>query len=339
MQFSRRELFRTIGLTGAGLGISRLSGSAAAQSITTPTNSEFVGPGAWPFQEIRIPFHERKAKVKWPNETRLAVRVYITAEWRTHKAPEGAFYKTDLYSTSGDGQYAFTAAIHRAVELVEKYSIKTSIFPHGSVIAAYPDLHRELHRLGHEITARSIGTGTSPISMLRPEQEEAQIRQVTETIANIIGERPVGWISPGAKSTNKTPEILANLGYLWYGDLNGDDLPYGLQFGDKILVAIPHRQGSTNDIYVFDSLFREVTTSSRDPQTAFDYFRHTFDAYYETADIEAPTMMMYGIHPQFSCWPDRIRFHDKALRYMKGFKEVWFARHKDIAQWWKDHYI
>lgn len=341
MKFPRRELFRLLGVTGVGLGASRLVGSAVtAQSSAIPParDVDVVGAGAWPFQEVRVPVRERKTKVKWPNGARLAVRVYITAEWATAKAPEGAFYKPDLNVTSLNGQYSMEVGIYRAVELAEKYGIKTSIFPQGAVVVAYPELHKELHQLGHEITARSIGAGEPPISILRPEEEEAQIRKVTETVTQIIGERPVGWISPGAKSTNKTPEILANLGYLWYGDLNGDDIPYGIKFGSKTLVSIPHREETTNDLVIFGRGDR-VLFSPRDPNAAFEYFRNTFDAYYETAGIEAPTMMMYGIHPQKSCWPDRIRFHDKALRYMKGFKDVWFARHRDIAQWWKDNYL
>ena len=131
----------------------------------------------------------------------------------------------------------------------------------------------------------------------------------------------------------------STLGYLWFGDLNGDDIPYGIRFGNKTIVSIPHRQDTTNDLCISGSLFRPVECSYRDPEPAFEYFRHTFDAYYETAGRETRTMMRYGIHPFVSCTPDRIVFHDKALRYMKGFDDVWFARHKDIAQWWKDNFI
>lgn len=337
MASSRKEV-----LTGANIELSSLAGSVVAAQTASPSrSSEVVGPDSWPFQEIRIPFRERRTKVKWPNNARLAVRVYVTAEWSSRpQNREGAYYKPDLYLISRDSQYNFTVGLYRAIELVEKYGIKVSSFPNGSVVAAYPDLFKELHKLGHEITARSWDQGLAPV-MLKPDQEEAELRKVTETITQVIGERPVGWISPGARSTNKTPEILANLGYLWIGDLNGDDIPYGIKSGDKTIVSIPHRQDTTNDLFIFDNTYREgvVFTSTRDPEAAFIYFRNTFDAYYETASTEAPTMMMYGIHPGCSCWPDRIVFHNKALRYMKGFKDVWFARHRDIAQWWKDNYL
>ncbi|MBI4460908.1 MAG: polysaccharide deacetylase family protein [Acidobacteria bacterium] len=291
----------------------------------------------WPFQEVRIPFRERKAKVKWPNDAKLAVRVYITTEWNSgpQVSGEGVYYKPDLYVISRDSQYTFTVGVYRALEIVEKYGIKISSFPNSSVVAAYPELHREIHRLGHEITARSWDHAFSP-PKLRPEQLEGELRRATDTIAQVIGERPVGWISPGGRCSDKSPEILANLGYLWVGDLDGDDIPYGLKFGNKTIVAIPHRQMTTNDLHIF---LRETGEAVRDVESAFEFFQRTFNHYYETATTEAPNMLMYGIHPYWSCWPDRIAFHDRALRYMKGFKDVWFCRHRDLAQWWKENYL
>lgn len=346
MRLGRRQLFKMLGLVSGGVGISALlqskSGRTASAQRAANLKEGEIGTKEWPFDENHIPFRQRKQKVKWPNNAKLVVRVYVTAEWSSTLNREGARYKPDLSVISHNSQYAFNVGIYRAIELVEKHGIKTSLFPHGAIVSAYSDLTKEFHRLGHEITARSLDGSEPPIILTR-DREEAVVRQVTDTIAQVTGERPVGWISPGAKCTNKTPEILANLGYLWFGDHNGDDIPFGLRFGRKVIVAVPHRPETSQDLANYSVAGSQSDgfnwPSGRDPVAAFDYFQETFDAYYQTATTEFPLMMVYGIHPQTSCLPDRARFHDKALNYMKGFKDVWFARHRDVAQYWKEHYL
>lgn len=298
-----------------------------------------IGPTNWPFEEIHIPFAERKAKVKWPNHTKLAVKVYITGEWGTQLwNQEGAFYAPDLRALSRN-QYSFTVGTYRVLDLVEKYGIQTSYFVVGYGVTGYPALTKEFHRLGHEITCRAMDWNISPPQQT-PEEQEADLRQATNDIAQLIGEPPVGWIQ--SSYSDRTPEILVNLGYLYLACHAGDDIPFIMRLGGKRLVVVPHRD-STVDVAFVGSFNgprggTRAWPSGRDPEAAFEYFRHTFDAYYQTATTEAPTMFLFGIHPQVSCWPDRVRAVEAALRYMKGFKDVWFARHRDIAQWWKDNY-
>ena len=48
-------------------------------------------------------------------------------------------------------------------------------------------------------------------------------------------------LAVAARGTSRaeTPQLLADAGYTWYGDVFDDDLPYVLEFGPKKLVAIP----------------------------------------------------------------------------------------------------
>lgn len=347
MQLGRRELFKMLGLASAGVGISALAPLtpevSAQSSARTVAERIKITPSNWPFNEIRIPFRERKEKVKWPNNARLAILTFVTAEWFADiRNRAGSLFQPDISYMSGDSRYPFTVGIYRALDLIEKYRIKVSCFPTGDVVAAYPDVIKEFHQLGHEITAHSMHENQPP-AMLSPLGEEAIARQVTDAIAQLTGERPVGWRSPEGRCTPRTPEILASLGYLWFGDLSGDDIPYGMRFGSNIIVTVPWRPESTMDAAIFNKGEDNIPGSPRwplrGPSTAFEYFRKTFDAYYQTAITEAPTIMMYGITPYWGCWPDRVVFHDKALKYMKGFKDVWFARHRDVAQWWRENYL
>ena len=55
----------------------------------------------------------------------------------------------------------------------------------------------------------------------------------------MTGARAVGWISPRGTGSRKSPQLLAESGFVWHGDCNDDELPYLLDFSDRKLVAIP----------------------------------------------------------------------------------------------------
>lgn len=324
----RRDFFRAFAMAGTVM--------ASAKSMRAQTKLE-GGPSGkwpnWPFEEIRIPYRERAGKIRWPNNGPLCVHVYLTTEWSSNQPLNNpkAKYKRDLSTESEQDQYTFTVGVYRGIELLDKFGIKASIFPNAGMVERYPDLYRELHKKGHEIVARSYDQGV-PTPDLSPIEEQQEIQRCTAVVEKVIGERPVGWINPGAKCTDKTPEILADAGYIWHGDLKGDDLPYGIKTKNgKKIVVIPHRTMTSND----NAVFRNQPSVLE----AFNFIKESFDAFYKTGREKFPISMTYGIHPMQSCTPDRIQVHERAFEYMLKFKDVWFARYVDMAEHWMKNYM
>ena len=148
----------------------------------------------------------------------------------------------------------------------------------------------------------------------------------------------MGWISPGAKCSDKTADFLADAGYLWFGDLKGDDLPYGIKTKNgKKIVVIPHRTMTSNDYAIYPEI--GSLKGFRSGQDAFEFIKDLFDSYYKLGQEEYPGALTYGIHPMRSCIPDRIGVHERVLEYMKKFQDVWFARYVDIAEHWMKNYM
>ena len=152
---------------------------------------------SWPFEEIRIPYRDRAGKIHWPNGGPLCVHVYVTAEWNSNRplADRNAKFTRDLSLESEQDQYTFTVGVWRAVKLLDKHGIKASIFPSSGMVDKYPDLFRELVSKGHEIVGRSSDQGVPP-THLTPENERLDIVKATQMIEQVVGRRPVGWISP-----------------------------------------------------------------------------------------------------------------------------------------------
>jgi peptidoglycan/xylan/chitin deacetylase (PgdA/CDA1 family) len=330
----RRELFKAVAFAGATVAAAR---KAFAQ---TKVEGGAGGPWpSWPFEEIRIPYRDRPGRIHWPNNGPLCLHVYLTAEWSANRplADSQAIYKRDLSLESEQDQYTFTVGVWRAARLLDKHGIKGSIFPSSGMVDKYPDLFRELASKGHEIVGRSFDQGVPP-PHLNAENERMDIQRASQLVEKVVGKKPVGWISPGAKCTDRTPDLLADAGYLWFGDLKGDDLPYGIKTKNgKKIVVIPHRTMTSNDF----AIFPEVTSLKgfRSGNDAYEFVKDFFDSYYQLGREEYPTALTYGIHPMRSAIPDRIGVHDRFFDYVRKHQDVWVARYQDMAEHWMKNFM
>lgn len=336
----RRNFFKAVSLAGTVVAAREVAkgqswGGPPTIKDYTPVNDGHSGQWPhWPFEEIRIPYHERFGRVKWPNNGPLCVYMYSTGEWGGHaelKDPK-AVYKRDLRWESETGQYEFNVGVHRAMRLLDKHGIKVSFAPHAGMVEKFPDFWREAVRKGHEITARTFD-GT-PTTRMSPAEEKKEIQLVTKVIEKATGKRPVGFNNPGGVCTDQTPHLIAEEGYLYMSGLKGDDLPYGIKTRNgKVIVLVGSRHTTTND----NALFGE--RADRGPREALQFMKDTFDAYYKLGKEEWPQALNYGMHPQKGLMPERHGFQDEFLGYMKSFKDVWWAKYDELAEYWMKNYI
>ena len=93
------------------------------------------------------------------------------------------------------------------------------------------------------------------------------------------------------------------------------------------------RHTTTNDNAIFEM------RGLRGPSAAFEYMKDIFDAYYRLGMEEFPCALNYGIHPANGLMPERVSFQERFLDYMLEFKNVWFARCRDLADYWMKNYV
>ena len=144
--------------------------------------------------------------------------------------------------------------------------------------------------------------------------------------------------SRGGHGHHTSSAILAEEGYIWHGDLKGDDLPYGIKTrSGKKIVVIPHRTMTSNDYAVFPET--GSLKGFRSGEESFAFVKDFFDSYYKLGQEEYPGALTYGIHPMRSCIPDRIGVHERFFDHVRKFQDVWVARYVDIAEHWMKHYM
>ena len=192
----------------------------------------------------------------WPGEKKIGIVFRMAYEWWSDGhwpgiGPMGNPLKGGIADLNAIGwaEYGHRRGVHRVLEIFERHHIKASILVCGIMAERYPEEVRAIAELGHDIVAHSYAMDVIP-AYLDEQQEIDNIRRTTDLIANVVGARPKGWISPRSTPSPRTAKLLAKEGYLWHSDTLNDDLPYKVYFGDCSIVAVPGTM-EVNDLPLF----------------------------------------------------------------------------------------
>ena len=192
----------------------------------------------------------------WPGNKKIGIVFRMAYEWWSDGhwpgiGPMGNPLKGGIpdLNALGWAEYGHRRGVHRVLEIFERHHVKASILVCGIMAERYPSEVKAIADLGHDIVAHSYAMDVIP-AYLDEQQEVDNIRRTTDLIANVIGVRPKGWISPRSTPSPKTARLLAQEGYMWHSDTLNDDLPYKVDFGDCSIVAVPGTM-EVNDLPLF----------------------------------------------------------------------------------------
>ena len=90
--------------------------------------------------------------------------------------------------------------------------------------------------------------------------------------------------------------------------------------------ARPHRGGRTKHRDGRACILK-AHAASRD---FYNVYTDTFDYLYR---YEAPSLLNLTVHAHFGGRPLMSAMLQELLRYMRGYPDVWFARHDEVARW------
>jgi allantoinase len=265
----------------------------------------------------------QELKYEWPNKARVAVMVTVMFEsWPEGKGPPYGPMASNLREGTLDLQsiswahYGGRTGIWRLMRLFDEFKLKATVCANAKSIERFPEAAKELTRRGHEIAGHSY-TQDMFLPYFKPDEERALIRKCSSIIETISGQRPVGWASPRMTPSEHTARILAEEGFLWHGDYHDTDLPYIVDTGAGKLAALAHSDFTDN---------RVLRGSPRD---FFDVYKDTFDFLYHN---EPGALLNLTVHAHFGARPPLAAMVHEALKYMRGHKDVWFARHDELSR-------
>ena len=265
-----------------------------------------------------------KTIASWPDHKKLTVMVTVMFEvWSEGKAPPYSPMTTSLKPGTPDllgiswSQYGGKTGIWRFMRIFDETDIKATICLNAKAAEVFPEAVTELRKHGHEIAGHSY-TQDLVLPYLSPAEEKEIIQRCKQIIEKSVGTSPVGWFSPVAAPTIHTASLLAEEGFLWHGDYNDTDLPYLIETPHGKIVAIAH------------SDFTDNRTLRSSPRDFYNVYKDTFDYLYKH---ETPSLINLTVHTHFGGRPLMSAMLYELLRYMKGFPDVWFARHDEVARW------
>lgn len=265
-----------------------------------------------------------RAGFAWPHEARIAVVVTCLLEnWSEGKGPPFTVQTTALKPGTPDrasmtwGTYGGRAGVWRLLKILDENKVPATFAANARALELSPAAAKQIIKSGHEICAHSYLQDTI-LAYLSPEEERAVIRKTKDAIEAVSGHKPRGWISPVLASSQHTEALVAEEGFLWYGDYNHIDLPFCVTVGRHTLVAIPH------------SDFADHRVLRGNPRDWYDVYQDTFDYLYRN---ESTAYLNITVHCHFGGRPLIAAQFDRILKYIRDFPDVWIVRHDELAQW------
>ncbi|MBO37592.1 MAG: hypothetical protein CMM75_00230 [Rhodospirillaceae bacterium] len=281
----------------------------------------------------RIPFQiaSKRPKLIPPSGKRLMVHLVVNVEhWQFDQpmprklltAPQGIEMTPDVPNYSW-AEYGMRCGMPRILRSFQERSLPASVSINASVINAYPDLADEILQADWEF----IGHGIHQQSIQAEKNEAETIRLALSMIEKFTGKQASGWLGPGLKESEHTPDILKSLGVEYVFDWVIDDLPCWMDTKVGPLMAMPYT------LELNDSVIYAVEKHSS---------KEIYNRVVDTLKIidreidDQPQILTIALHPHLIGVPHRFYYFEKILDELQSRDDSLFMTAADIADWFKD---
>ncbi|MGZ8210077.1 MAG: polysaccharide deacetylase family protein [Burkholderiales bacterium] len=271
--------------------------------------------------------------IKWPNDARVAFWVAPNVEHYEYLPPLDGLRNPWPRTPLPDAQqysmheYGNRVGFWRLLEVLDHYGIRCSTTLNVGVLEHFPDIADAM--LARDWTFVNHGFyNTRYITTFSEDQERELFQRCREIFKQRTGRELKGQSGPAASNTERTPDIVAEAGFIYQTDWKIDDQPLPIKVRSGRLMCIPYTS-ELNDA----------------PLMRFhhegDYYaricKAQFDQLYREGE-ESGRLMCIAFHPYIMGRPDRVRYLDEVLDYILSHERVWQATTDEIAEYYLTHY-
>lgn len=285
----------------------------------------------WSIDQVREQVNKARAgrslkPASWPDGARVAVLFSFDLD---NEAENMIMGDMSIFGMTFH-EYGARKGLARIVSLLDQQRVPASFFiPTVSNMLA-PDMVPLIQRSGrHEIGVHGwIHEYNSKLS--KEEQRDLTVRAI-DYLQKQTGVRPVGYRAPWADVSKDTLEIVRQMGFLYDSSMFSDDTPYEILHNGEAtgMVELPV------NLILEDSVLNVANTFSAGimtPRDVLQVWMDEFDRAYEEG-----TMFLLVAHPHVTGHRSRILVLEKLIEHMKSRGAVWFATHRQAAEWVKQH--
>jgi peptidoglycan/xylan/chitin deacetylase (PgdA/CDA1 family) len=262
--------------------------------------------------------------IAWPAgiQSALCMTFDVDAETMWTSVDEGNAHRPFVI---GNAQYELEVGIPLVLELLGRYGIRTTFFVCGIVALEHPEPIRAIHAAGHEVACH--GWEHAPLDGFSWDDELALIERATDAIAEVVGERPVGYRAGYASVNPHTWAILRELGYLYSSNLPSSLWPFLHKGEGAPLVEIPLHAALDDGPYWLTQWRPPNYRQPYPPSAVEEIFTVEFEAIHELRGLTDLVL-----HPQLIGRPGRLKILDRLIQRAQGMDGVWFPTMREVAE-------
>ena len=268
---------------------------------------------------------------EWPEGKRLAVHIGVNFEHFHFGHGYGPAlvpgrHEPDVLNCAWR-DYGNRVGAWRMLEMFESLGFPVGLIVNSTIADYCPELIQAYRaRLSSELIAHGR-TNSESQNEFDEAGEAALIAESRDHLLDVFGERPVGWLGPWIAQSARTPDLLAEAGFVYHMDWAHDDQPVWMATrGNGSILSVPYPQ-EINDI--------PAIVPHRGDHREFE--ARIVDQFDEMLAQSKRQSLVMGIalHPYIMGQPFRIRSLRRALSHIAAHRDdIWLTTAGAIA----DHY-
>ncbi|WLE64189.1 polysaccharide deacetylase family protein (plasmid) [Burkholderia plantarii] len=277
--------------------------------------------------------YDVRPRIEWPNGARVAFWVAPNIEFYELNPPRNPSRAAWSRPAPDVQNYAYRdygnrVGFWRMLDVMKRCGMRGSVSLNVAMCEHHPEVIAACAENGWEFY--SHGTYNTRYLMGMDEaQERAVIQDSIDTIKKHTGQKLDGWLAPALTYTDRTMELVAEMGLTYVCDLFHDDQPGPVKTAKGKLASIPYSL-EMNDTIVYN-------VNQVSPRRYGDIIKRQFDRLYLEGE-KSGTVMCIPLHPYLIGQPYRLAAFEEALRYITSHDRVWLATGREIAEHFNTHY-
>lgn len=271
-----------------------------------------------------------RAPLKLPEGARIVVTTVVNVEnWAFDRpmprqamtTPAGAPALPDVPNWAWH-EYGMRVGFWRLKAALDGFGIKATASINASVCLDYPRVARAVLDAGWEF----MGHGFEQKTMHALDDERAAIRKAIDTIRDVTGKAPRGWLGPGLTETDRTLDILAEEGIEYICDWVMDDQPVEMKTTAGPVIAVPYSV-ELNDIAI-------MVIQHHEARVLYERTMAQFERLYQEGK-ESARVLALCVHPYISGVPHRIDQFERIFEDLTKRPGVLFWTNEQILDWYR----
>ncbi|WP_114815454.1 polysaccharide deacetylase family protein [Paraburkholderia kururiensis] len=277
--------------------------------------------------------YDARPRLEWPNGARVAFWVAPNVEFYELNPPRNPSRAAWSRPAPDVQNYAYRdygnrVGFWRMLDVMKRCGMRGSVSLNVAMCEHHPEVIAACAENGWEFY--SHGTYNTRYLMGMDEvQERAVIQDSIDTIKKHTGQKLDGWLAPALTYTDRTMELVAEMGLTYVCDLFHDDQPGPVKTAKGRLASIPYSL-EMNDTIVYN-------VNQVSPRRYGDIIKRQFDRLYHEGE-KSGTVMCIPLHPYLIGQPYRLAAFEEALGYITSHDRVWLATGREIAEHFNTHY-